>query len=95
MKDKKIKLLLYCCLQEELIKKFKVGRIMTKKWFYSRFLGSTHHIRKNLRPPILKEMLLLGALKTNKQYGNDALEICKPLIDLDDTGKIYRSLNFF
>ena len=93
--DSDLLLLLYYSLHDELVKKFRVGGITNKFWLSHLFLGQQHHVRKNLREPILKEMMNLKLIKYSDEYGADAIEVLKSPLDLDNTSNIYRTLKFF
>lgn len=82
--------LIYLLMQDRLRIKCKGLEIRTKEVF--NMFSYLYHIKKEFRYPILKE---LEDFKLISQVSKTKISILKSKIDINNTSKIYRSVNLY
>jgi predicted hydrolase (HD superfamily) len=83
--------LLYLGLHNQLVKKYGVNTIITRKEFYCK-LGKHYMIPKDLRHYITKEMIMKKLLEL---VNRNEIKICACNIDIEkEPNKLYKFLNF-
>lgn len=79
--------LLYLGLHHQLVRKFGVNGILSRKEFFIK-IGRFQQISRSLRPIVIKEMEERNLIKT---INRDKIQILQVDIDLEkDVGKIYK-----
>lgn len=82
--------LIYLCIHDRLKEKSQGIEINIKDVF--KMLGHIHHIKKELRYPILKE---LEEFKLISQVSKTKITVLKCRINIKNTSKIYRSVGLY